>query len=277
MVTNQYYWHIFRYSYIYAELIFSWPWKIITHVRFLKTLSIHTCMHMHTCKTLTQVKQCGTDFSPHPLQYRVVSIATSSSFWHWKVETCRKYVRPPGSSQENGWRARSVDMWGGGVLKSWGFKRLQQHRSCPQHSIACLQLFMSHYWLLDIKIVTVFKPDDVLLSCKSDGGLVAQTEGLTCRSRVLESTLTSFHLLCWAIKWSRRWDWPQLSKQLKLLWNSNSEDGEGTLSMQHNSSAAGSSAARKVVFSPFRTVKVVNLPEGIRWKTLQTIQTGGQL
>lgn len=46
------------------------------------THSIHTCMHMHACKPLTQVKQCGTDFSPHPLQYRAVSMATSSSFWH---------------------------------------------------------------------------------------------------------------------------------------------------------------------------------------------------
>lgn len=70
-------------------------------------------------------------FSP-PLQYRAVSMATGSRFWHWNVETCRKYARPPGRSHENGWRARSVVMWGGGVLKSWGLKRLQKHWSRPQ-------------------------------------------------------------------------------------------------------------------------------------------------
>lgn len=98
--------------------------RLITHSFIRSPPDTHT--HTHTYKTFnTQVKQCSREFfSPlPPLLYKAVSMATSSGFWHRKVETCRKYERPPGSWQEDGWRTGSVVIGGGRSVKELGYGR----------------------------------------------------------------------------------------------------------------------------------------------------------
>lgn len=218
--------------------------KVSKHIHFLKPQ--HLNMYTHA-KHSPKSSNAAQIFPPHPLQYRAVSMETSSSFWHWKVETCRKYERPPGSSHENGWRARSVVMWGGGVLKSTGFTKVAVALEWDANGISfkspLLDLLsqICHYafviGLLGFSALTAIKTD-VVLSCKWDADFVAEAECLKCRSRAPESTRTSSYLICQ--RWNNtRWGWLQLPKQLKLLYTSHSEKKtkQNTSLMQQHSTA----------------------------------------
>lgn len=75
-----------------------------------------TSAHMHT---LTHTKHSSkssnaAEIFPPPLLYKAVSMATRSSFWHWRGESYRKYERPPRGGHGYCWRTE---------LESLGFKR----------------------------------------------------------------------------------------------------------------------------------------------------------
>lgn len=108
-------------------LIHKAPYQTHTHTRSHK--------HTHTHAYKTKSSNAAENFFSPPLLYKAVSMATSSSFWHRKVETCRKYERPPGSWQEAGWRTGSVVIGGGGVLKSWGSRG--KLRECRHLLVQC--------------------------------------------------------------------------------------------------------------------------------------------
>lgn len=96
--------------------------------------------HAHT-HTLTHTKHSSkssnaAEIFPPPLLYKAVSMATSSSFWHWRGESYRKYERPPRGGHGYCWITE---------LESLGFKRMAAvwGQTSAECSIQCMVLINS--------------------------------------------------------------------------------------------------------------------------------------
>lgn len=122
----------------------------------------HAHARTHT-KHSSKSSNAAEIFFPPPLQYKAVSMATSSSFWHRKVETYRKYEWLPGDGQGDGWRTgvgghgrgRGVGLGelggqalGNGEFNVWSQQKpLSLFRGLNSDSVfaSCLRRLLNHF------------------------------------------------------------------------------------------------------------------------------------
>lgn len=93
----------------------NFPQQVLDHklIHEVSMRQAHTCTRSHIQNTHLS-RAMRQRFFPPPLLYKAVSMATRSSFWHWRGESYRKYERPPRGGHGYCWRTE---------LESLGFKR----------------------------------------------------------------------------------------------------------------------------------------------------------